>query len=86
MGVLPLQFKEGNSVESLKLNGSEIFDVLGVNDDLKPQQELKLVITRADGSKFDISVLCRVDTEIEVEYYRHGGILTYVLRQLADKG
>ncbi|MEC9331594.1 MAG: aconitate hydratase AcnA [Verrucomicrobiota bacterium] len=86
MGVLPLQFKEGDSVESLKLNGSEIFDVLGVNDDLKPQQELKLVITRADGSKFDISVLCRVDTEIEVEYYRHGGILTYVLRQLADKG
>ncbi|MED5454258.1 MAG: aconitate hydratase, partial [Verrucomicrobiota bacterium] len=83
MGVLPLQFKEGIGVGSLKLNGSEIYDVLGLNNDLKPQQELTLVITRSNGEKEEIEVLCRVDTDIEVEYYRHGGILTYVLRQLA---
>ena len=83
MGVLPLQFKERIGVGSLKLDGSEIYDVLGLNNDLKPQQELTLVITRSNGEKEEIEVLCRVDTDIEVEYYRHGGILTYVLRQLA---
>ena len=83
MGVLPLQFKEGIGVGSLKLDGSEIYDVLGLNNDLKPQQELTLVITRSNGEKEEVEVLCRVDTDIEVEYYRHGGILTYVLRQLA---
>ena len=83
MGVLPLQFKEGIGVGSLKLNGSEIYDVLGLNNDLKPQQELTLVITRSSGEREEVEVLCRVDTDIEVEYYRHGGILTYVLRQLA---
>ena len=83
MGVLPLQFKERIGVGSLKLDGSEIYDVLGLNNDLKPQQELTLVITRSNGKKEEVEVLCRVDTDIEVEYYRHGGILTYVLRQLA---
>ena len=70
-------------VGSLILDGSEIYDVLGLNNDLKPQQELTLVITRSNGEKEEVEVLCRVDTDIEVEYYRHGGILTYVLRQLA---
>ena len=86
MGVLPLQFKEGDGVESLGLNGSETYDVIGLNDELKAQQELTLRITRADGNSSELSVLCRVDTDIEVEYYRHGGILTYVLRQLAARG
>ena len=86
MGVLPLQFKEGDGVESLGLNGSETYDVIGLNDELKAQQELTLRITRADGNSSELPVLCRVDTDIEVEYYRHGGILTYVLRQLAAKG
>ena len=86
MGVLPLQFKEGDGVESLGLDGSETYDVVGLNDDLKAQQELTLRITRAEGSSSELTVLCRGDTDIEVEYYRHGGILTYVLRQLAAKG
>ena len=86
MGVLPLQFHEGSGVESLRLNGTEQFDVLGLSDDLKAQQELTLRITRADGSTEEVPVCCRIDTDIEVEYYRHGGILSYVLRQLVANG
>ncbi len=82
MGVLPLQFKGGDSAESLKLKGDEIFSVLGVDEHLKPQQDLKLEITRADGSKEHVAVLCRIDTPIEVDYYKHGGILPFVLRGL----
>ena len=81
MGVLPLQFKGSDSAQSLKLDGSEIFDV-AIPDQLTPQQDLTLVITRKDGSKQNLSVLCRIDTPIEVDYYRHGGILPYVLREL----
>ncbi len=81
MGVLPLQFKGSDSAQSLKLDGSELFDV-AIPDDLSPQQDLTLVITRKDGSKQNVSVLCRIDTPIEVDYYRHGGILPYVLREL----
>ena len=86
MGVLPLQFKEGAGVGSLQLDGTEQFDVLGLSDDLKAQQELTLRIVRADGAAEEVSVLCRIDTDIEVEYYRHGGILSYVLRQLVARG
>ena len=86
MGVLPLQFKDGTGVGSLQLNGTEQFDVLGLGDDLKAQQELTLRIIRADGAAEEVSVLCRIDTDIEVEYYRHGGILSYVLRQLVARG
>ena len=86
MGVLPLQFKEGAGVGSLQLDGTEQFDVLGLSDDLKAQQELTLRIIRADGAAEEVSVLCRIDTDIEVEYYRHGGILSYVLRQLVARG
>jgi aconitate hydratase len=81
MGVLPLQFKGSDSAQSLKLDGSEVFDV-AISDQLTPQQDLTLVITRKDGSKQNLSVLCRIDTPIEVDYYRHGGILPYVLREL----
>ena len=85
MGVLPLQFKDGTGVGSLQLDGAEQFDVLGLGDDLKAQQELTLRIIRADGADEEVAVLCRIDTDIEVEYYRHGGILSYVLRQLVAR-
>ncbi|GIT12958.1 MAG: hypothetical protein CM1200mP34_3640 [Verrucomicrobiales bacterium] len=86
MGVLPLQFHDGIGVSSLRLNGSETHDVLGLDDELKAQQELTVRITRADGASEVVPVRCRIDTDIEIEYYRHGGILSYVLRQLVAKG
>jgi aconitate hydratase len=82
MGVLPLQFKEGVSAQTLQLEGTEVYDVLGLNDQLKPQQDLTLRITRAGGKTEDAPVTCRIDTPIEVDYYQHGGILPFVLRQL----
>ncbi|MBI1177539.1 aconitate hydratase AcnA [bacterium] len=85
MGVLPLQFKEGTTAQSLKLDGSETYDVLGLDANLKPQQDLKLKITRKDGSTQEVPVTCRIDTPIEIDYYQHGGILPYVLRQLVAK-
>jgi len=81
MGVLPLQFKPGESWQTLKLAGSEIIDVIP-HPELKPQSEAKLVITRADGTRQEATVILRVDTPIEVDYYRNGGILSFVLRQL----
>jgi aconitate hydratase len=81
MGVLPLQFKPGESWQNLKLIGSELIDVIP-HPELKPQSEAKLVITRADGTRQEVTVILRVDTPIEVDYYRNGGILPYVLRQL----
>ncbi len=82
MGVLPLQFEDGTSAKSLGLDGSETFDVLGLSNDVKPRQKLTLRVTRADGSAEDVPVTLRIDTPIEVEYYRHGGILPFVLREL----
>jgi aconitate hydratase len=82
MGVLPLQFKEGTTAQTLKLDGTETYDVLGLGANLKPQQDLTLRITRTNGQSETISVACRIDTPIEIDYYQHGGILPYVLRQL----
>jgi len=82
MGVLPLQFKGSDSVASLNLTGEESFDLLGINDNMKPQQDVTLVITRKDGSKQNVSVLLRIDTPIEVDYYKNGGILPFVLKEL----
>lgn len=82
MGVLPLQFKEGVNAQTLKLDGTETFEVLGLADHLKPQQDLTMRITRANGQAENVTVSCRIDTPIEIEYYQHGGILPYVLRQL----
>jgi aconitate hydratase len=82
MGVLPLQFKEGVSAQSLKLDGTEIYDVLGLSPALKPQQDLALRIQRTRGAAETVAIICRIDTPIEIEYYQHGGILPYVLRQL----
>ena len=85
MGVLPLQFKEGVTAQTLKLDGTETFDVLGMDANLKPQQEMTLRITRANGQSENVAVKCRIDTPIEIDYYQHGGILPYVLRQLVGK-
>ncbi len=84
MGVLPCQFKEGMSAQTLKLDGSESFDILGLTASLKPQQDLTLKIKRTNGQVETIPVICRIDTPIEIDYYQHGGILPYVLRQLVS--
>ena len=81
MGVLPLQFLPGESWHTLNLTGSEFIDVIP-HPELKPQSEAKLVITRDDGTTQEVTLILRVDTPIEVDYYRNGGILPYVLRQL----
>ena len=85
MGVLPLQFKEGTTAATLKLDGSETYDIVGLAADLKPQQDLTLKITRQDGRVDHVPVRCRIDTPIEIDYYQHGGILPFVLRQLVAK-
>jgi len=85
MGVLPLQFKEGATAQTLKLDGTETYDIVGLDANIKPQQDLTLKITRKDGSVENVSVTCRIDTPIEIDYYQHGGILPYVLRQLVAK-
>ena len=84
MGVLPLQFKGSDSVQSLGIKGDEIFDVLGL-ENIKPQQDVTLVIRSADGTRREVKVLLRIDTPIEVDYYRNGGIMPYVLRELLSQ-
>lgn len=81
MGVLPLRFKAGDSAASLGLKGDEVFSLPDLADDLKPGQMLTLRVQAADGALRDVPVVAGIDTPIEVEYYRHGGILNYVLRQ-----
>ena len=81
MGVLPLQFLNGDGIDSLGITGNETFS-LELGDDVKPQQEVTLVITRANGEQQKVQLLLRIDTAIEVDYYKHGGILPFVLRQL----
>jgi aconitate hydratase len=80
MGVLPLQFREGQSYESLGISGNEKFSILGLGD-LKPGQILKVIAEKDDGAKIEFEALSRLDTEIEVEYYKSGGILPYVLKK-----
>ncbi|MEI8283702.1 MAG: aconitate hydratase AcnA [bacterium] len=82
MGVLPLQFLEGVSAKTLNLVGTEIYDITGLSDSIQPRQDVTLHITRKDGTKESQQVKLRIDTPIEVDYYRHGGILPFVLRQL----
>ena len=81
MGVLPLQFEGSDSVQSLGIEGDEQFDVIGL-ENLKPQRDVTLVIRRKDGTRQGVKVLLRIDTPIEVDYYTHGGIMPYVLREL----
>lgn len=83
MGVLPLQFKEGQSAQTLNLDGTETFGLTGLEQgEVKPRQDVSLTINRADGSSEEVALTLRIDTPIEVEYYKAGGILPYVLRQL----
>ena len=82
MGVLPCQFREGTGLQSLGLDGSETFDLVGFAAGIRPRQEVRLVIHRAGGRVDEVPLTLRIDTPIEVEYYRHGGILPFVLRQL----
>ncbi|HVF48652.1 MAG TPA: aconitate hydratase [Pyrinomonadaceae bacterium] len=83
MGVLPCQFKEGTNAETLKLDGSEVFDLIGLEGgSIKPRQDVTLVIHREGGETEEVPVTLRIDTPIEIDYYRHGGILPFVLRQL----
>ncbi|MBI2748647.1 MAG: aconitate hydratase AcnA, partial [Burkholderiales bacterium] len=81
MGVVPLQFKDSDSAQSLGLKGDEEIEITGL-ERIQPQQDVALTILRPDGSRQEIKVLCRIDTAIEVDYYKHGGILPYVLRGL----
>ena len=85
MGVLPLQFQEGVSAATLRLDGTEVFDLLGLDGEVVPRLEVQLVIHRADGSSDQVPLILRIDTPIEVDYYQHGGILPYVLRQLISQ-
>ncbi len=84
MGVLPLQFKDTDSVRSLNIKGDESFDIQGL-EQISPQQEITLIIRRGDGSSREVKVLSRIDTPVEADYYRHGGILSYVLRELLQE-
>jgi len=85
MGVLACQFKGSDTAETLELTGEEVVDVVGLENGIKPQMDVTLVITRSDGSRQNVTVLLRIDTPIEVDYYLHGGILPYVLRELIGK-
>lgn len=86
MGVLPLQFPEGVTRKTLGLDGSEVIDIGGLAAGIRPRMDVPMTITRKDGSKQVVQLKCRIDTLDEVEYYRHGGILHYVLRNLMGSG
>ena len=83
MGIMPLQFKAGETAETLGLKGDETFDIIGLNENLKPRQELKVTAQAGDGTKKEFPVIVRLDTPVEIDYYRNGGILQTVLRKLA---
>ena len=85
MGVLPLQFVDGVNAQTLNLDGSETYSVLGLGDSIRPRQEVTLEIERKDRGIEKIPLILRIDTPIEVDYYRHGGILPFVLREILQK-
>jgi aconitate hydratase len=82
LGVLPLIFKDGVTRKSLNLDGSEVINLTGIEDGIKPRMDVQCKITRTDGSSVEVALLCRIDTLDEVDYYLHGGILQYVLRKM----
>jgi len=83
MGVMPLEFTNGETAESLGFTGEEIFSLKGLEKEIRPKQEVVLEV--AGGKKKEVKLLCRLDSQIEADYYNHGGILPYVLRQLLHK-
>ncbi|MEO8348329.1 MAG: aconitate hydratase, partial [Acidobacteriota bacterium] len=84
MGVLPCQFPEGVNARTLGLDGSEAFDLAGLADDVRPRADVTLTIRRESGETLEVKVRARIDTPIEADYYKHGGILPFVLRQLVS--
>jgi aconitate hydratase len=84
MGVLPLEFKEGEDADSLGLDGTEYFSTEGLNEDLRPGQRITIKVRRTNGSEFSFQTICRIDTPVEVDYYRNGGILQTVLRKYLE--
>jgi len=84
MGVVPLQYKEGDTAKSLELTGNEIFIIKGIAKDIKPLKEVQVIAKKEDGTEIKFNAIARLDSQIEIEYYRHGGILQYVLRQFLD--
>jgi len=84
MGVLPLQYKDGETAASLGLDGTEALSV-PVTDDVKPLQDIEVTATKTDGTTLTFVTTCRLDTPVEVDYYRHGGILHYVLRDFSNR-
>ncbi|MGN6355326.1 MAG: aconitate hydratase AcnA [Parafilimonas sp.] len=85
MGVLPLQYKPADTAESLGLNGNEVFTISGIAEDIKPLKKVQVIAKKEDGSEIKFEAIARVDSKIEIEYYRNGGILQYVLRQFLKK-
>ena len=83
MGVLPLTFREGDTPKSLGLDGSETYDI-AVDDAVRPRQPIRVTATKSDGRRVEFEALCRIDTPVEVEYYKNGGILQFVLRRLME--
>jgi aconitate hydratase len=81
MGVLPLQYRSGESAQSLGLTGHETFDITGIAQGLQPHASLS-VVAHGDGGDTEFEVECRIDSEVELEYYRHGGVLQMVLRRM----
>jgi aconitate hydratase len=84
MGVLPLVYSDGETAETLGLDGAEVFDI-AIDDTLEPRQEVAVTATKADGTKIDFTAIARCDTPIEVDYLRNGGILHMVLREMAEE-
>ena len=85
MGILPLQFQNGETVQSLGLDGSEVINITGITEDLQPGQSVTMEIIGASGERRETELLVRIDASIEVEYYKHGGILDYVIRDLMNR-
>jgi aconitate hydratase len=83
MGVIPFEFTNGDTRKSLGLTGDEVVSIRGLDADLKPRKIVDATIAYADGTEKTVKLLCRIDTEIEIEYVEHGGVLHYVLRNLA---
>lgn len=85
MGVLPLQYKDGETAESLNLTGDEFYTITGIAEDIIPLKEVQVIAKKSDGVEIRFNAIARMDSYIEIEYYRHGGILQYVLRQFLEK-
>lgn len=85
MGVLPLQYLKGDTAEKLRLTGNESFTIIGIAEDISPLKKVEVIANNGDGQEIRFKAIVRMDSKIETEYYRHGGILQYVLRQFLEK-